>query len=130
MIRRFVEIIEKNINATSTILFSNIQKHFGPDSKTVYIRGTLTFADSSVLEIAIFADELHRTVNINKYRFHYMDKHGNMIFRYDNAPHHHEMPLFPHHKHFPDRVVESTIPSLKDVLNEISAIIIKNQPPH
>lgn len=75
MIRRFVEIIEKTINATSTILFSNIQKHFVPDSKTVYIRGTLTFADSSSLEIAIFANELHRTVNINKYRFPYMDKH-------------------------------------------------------
>ena len=71
MIRRFVEIIEKTINATSTILFSNIQKHFGPDSKTVYIRGSLTFADSSSLEIALFANELHRVVHIDKYRFHF-----------------------------------------------------------
>jgi hypothetical protein len=30
----------------------------------------------------------------------------------------------PHHKHTSDKIVPSTIPSIKDILNEISAIII------
>jgi hypothetical protein len=31
---------------------------------------------------------------------------------------------YPHHKHTPDKIVPSTVPSIKDILNEISAIII------
>ncbi|WP_461459310.1 toxin-antitoxin system TumE family protein [Methanothrix sp.] len=41
-----------------------------------------------------------------KYRFHLIDKNGEMVFRYDNAPHH-DNSTFPHHKHHADCVVES-----------------------
>ena len=85
--QRFVENIEKTITSTPGILSSYIQKQFGPDNKTVYLKGNLLFIDSSVLEIAIFANKVHDTVSIDKYRFHYMGKDGQMIFRYDNAPH-------------------------------------------
>jgi len=85
--QRFVENIEKTITNTPGILSSNIQKQFGPDSETVYLKGNFIFIDSSVLEIAIFANNILDTVAIDKYRFHYMGKNGQMIFRYDNAPH-------------------------------------------
>ncbi len=123
--QRFVENIEKTITYTPGILSSYIQKQFGPDNETVYLKGNLLFIDSSVLEIAIFANNIHETVSIDKYRFHYMGKDGQMIFRYDNAPHHQEITSFPHHKHTSDKVIQSTMPSLKDVLNEISALIIR-----
>ncbi|MBI5192295.1 MAG: hypothetical protein HZA08_02500 [Nitrospirae bacterium] len=122
--QKFVENIEKTITNTPCILSSNIQKQFGPDSETVYLKGTFIFIDSSVLEIAIFANNILNTVTIDKYRFHYMGKNGQIIFRYDNAPHHHEIASFPHHKHTTNKVIQSTMPSLKDVLNEISAFII------
>lgn len=125
MIQRFVENIEKTIASTPSILSSYIQKQFGPDNETVYLKGNLLFIDSSVLEIAIFANKFRNTISIDKYRFHYMNKEGQMIFRYDNAPHHQEITSFPHHKHTPDKVIQSPVPSLKDVLNEISAIIIR-----
>jgi len=35
-----------------------------------------------------------------------------------------EITSFPHHKHTPIKIIQSPMPSLKDVLNEISAIII------
>ncbi|MDO9123007.1 MAG: DUF6516 family protein [Deltaproteobacteria bacterium] len=47
-----------------------------------------------------------------------------MLFRYDNAPHHPEVTSHPHHKHISDNVILAREPSLKDVLDEISAIII------
>lgn len=122
--QRFVENIEKTITNTPGVLSSNIQKQFGPDSETVYLKGNLIFIDSSVLEIAIFANNVLDTVAIDKYRFHYMGKNGQMIFRYDNAPHHHKITSFPHHKHTTNEVIHTTMPSLKDVLNEISAFII------
>ena len=125
MIQRSIEDIEKTISTTPLVLSSNIQKQFSPDSKTVYIKGALIFIDSSILEVAIFANESTNAVNVDKYRFHYMDKHGEMLFRYDNAPHHREVITFPHHKHLPDRTIPSNMPTIKDMLNEISAIIIR-----
>ncbi len=50
-----------------------------------------------------------------------------MIFRYDNAPHHAETASFPHHKHVLDRVIPSSMPSISDLLNEISAIMLREQ---
>jgi hypothetical protein len=32
-----------------------------------------------------------------KYRYQYMDEARNLLFRYDNAPHHAEIDSFPHH---------------------------------
>ncbi len=125
--QRFVDHIEKAIASSSIILSSNIQKQFGPDSETVYLKGNLLFIDSSSLEIALFAEKTGASVTIDKYRLHYMDKQGAMIFRYDNAPHHRELSSFPHHKHTPDNVARSSMPSIKNVLNEISAIIIQNK---
>ncbi len=125
MIHRFVEDLEKTLASSPVILSSNIQKHFGPDKATVYFKSTLLFIDSSILEIAVFANKSHNAVSIDKYRFHYMDKYGRMLFRYDNAPHHPGLPSFPDHKHTENNVLASLQPTLKGILNEISAIILK-----
>ena len=124
MIQKFVEDIEKTISSSSIVLSSNVQKHFGPALETVYLKGRLLIIDSSILEIAIFATESRKTLSIEKYRLHYMNSTGQMLFRYDNAPHHPEIDSYPHHKHTFDKIMPSTMPSLKDILNEISAIII------
>ena len=124
MIQRFVEDIEKTIALSSIALSSNIQKYFGPALETVYIKGHLLIIDSSILEISIFATESRNTLSIDKYRLHYMNSTGQMLFRYDNAPHHPEVDTYPHHKHTSDKIMPSSMPSLKDILNEISAIIV------
>ena len=124
MIQRFVEDIEKTIASSSLVLSSNVQKHFGPALETLYLKGHLLIIDSSIFKIAIFATESRKTLSIKKYRLHYMNNTGQMLFRYDNAPHHPEIDSYPHHKHTPDKIVPSTMPSLKDILNEISTIII------
>jgi hypothetical protein len=124
VIKKFVADIEKTIDASSIVLSSNIQKYFGPAEETVYLKGHFIIIDSSILEIAIFTTASSNRLLIDKYRLHYMDSTGKMIFRYDNAPHHPELALYPHHKHIPDKIIPSTIPSLEDILNEISAIII------
>ena len=124
MINRFAEQIEKTLSSDPVILSTSIQKHFGPDNKTVYIKGSVVLVDSSVLEIAIFAYRARNSVIVDKYRFHYMDLKERLVFRYDNAPHHREVDSFPHHKHLPDKVIRAGIPSLQNVLNEISAFIL------
>ena len=93
MIQKFVENIEKIIASSSIVLSSDAQKHFGPALETVYLKGHLLIIDSSVLEVAIFAAESRKTVSIEKYRLHYMNSTGQMLFRYDNSPHHPEIVL-------------------------------------
>lgn len=124
MIQRFIDNIEKVIDAHPSVLSSTLQKQIGPDSRSVYLKGSIIFTDRSVLDISIFAVESRNTIIIDKHRYHYMDKRGHLVFRYDNAPHHRELSTFPHHKHLPDRVVSAPAPSLQEILNEISAVIL------
>ncbi len=124
MIRKFISDIENSIDSSSIVLSSNIQKYFGPGEETAYLKGHVTIIDSSILEIAIFAIESRGSLSIDKYRLHYMNKVGQMLFRYDNSQHHREIDTYPHHKHTRDKIVPSKMPSLKDILNEISAIIV------
>ena len=124
MIRRLIDDIEKAIRSHPTILSSTIQKQVGPDGNTIYLKGAITFTDLAILEFSIFANASGNRIVPDKYRFQYMDKTNHIIFRYDNAPHHRELMTFPHHKHLPDRVAPSALPSLADVLSEISAFML------
>jgi len=82
------------------------------------IDGEVFFIDESQLDFL-------EVVNTNKqakskYRYHYMDKSNEMIFRYDNAKHHPRIKTFPHHKHIMTRAVEGcNEPGIEEVLFEI-----------
>ncbi len=125
--RKFLEQFEKAVGSSPIVLSSHIEKHFGPSGETLYLRGSLRFIDSSMLEIAIFAAQDAHGIAVDKYRFQYMGSDGRMIFRYDNAPHHPDVVSFPHHKHSIDNVMPSSMPGIKDLLNEISARILQNK---
>ena len=59
-----------------------------------------------------------------KYSFNFSDGKRDMIFRYDNAPHHREIPTFPHHRHFRSNIQTSKEMGLAEVLSEIEKIIL------
>jgi hypothetical protein len=84
------------------------------------LRGRLLFVDGSMLEFMEYLKEENRL----KYRFHLMDKEGNIVFRYDNTPHHKDVSSFPHHKHLPINVVESDEIGIMDILDEIEMMIL------
>jgi len=124
VIRKFVAEIEKVIDSSSIVLSSNIEKYFSPGEETVYLKGRLIIIDSSILEIALFVTEFRKTLSIDKYRLHYMNSAGQVLFRYDNAPHHPDIDTHPHHKHTSAKIGASNVPSMQDILNEISSIIV------
>jgi len=74
----------------------------------------IVFFNGSVLEF---------TESIGPGRFrcrcHYMNRDGNLIFRYDNVPHHCDVATFPAHKHYPNSVVETDEVDLKRVVEEV-----------
>lgn len=85
----------------------------------LFADGRIVFYNGSILE---FTESI--TPDRFKYRYHYMDTESNLIFRYDNVPHHREIVTFPDHKHYPDTVVESEPVDLRQVIEEIISIIV------
>jgi len=61
----------------------------------------------------------------DRYSYHYQKSNTDLVFRYDNAPHHPEIETFPHHKHVEsdDNVIASQPPDVSEVLVEIDEII-------
>jgi hypothetical protein len=83
-----------------------------------FTKGKILFIDGSALE---FLEYLKGEIRL-KYRFHYMDENGELIFRYDNAPHH-EVSTFPDHKHTPEDVIASSPQELSTVIDEIERVV-------
>lgn len=106
---------------------SVIESHLIKDKRSLHIwiiEGQIYFMDGSVLFFIEFVNVKDKTERY-KYSYHYQDKTGNFIFRYDMAPHHKEIKSFPHHKHFKsEKIIESSDPSLIMVLDEIEDLIV------
>lgn len=108
------KITEKKIIAEKRVDYREFSSDEG------MIRGRLLFINGYVLEFMEYVTKEERP----KYRFHLMGKEGEMIFRYDNAPHH-DVLTFPHHKHLPEGVKESKEKGIIEVLKEIEMLVLK-----
>lgn len=62
--------------------------------------------------------ELH-TATYQKYSYHWQDKDGKLIMRWDNKPHWRNLKTFPHHKHEGNQVLPSHRVSIDDVIEAI-----------
>jgi hypothetical protein len=109
--------VEKKISKTDVIAEKAIEfREF--DINEGFVRGKVLFIDGSVLE---FPEYLKDDIRL-KYRFHYMNEKGALIFRYDNAPHY-QISTFPDHKHTSEDVIASSPQELSGVVDEIERII-------
>jgi len=87
--------------------------------------GRLRFWDGSLLEFVETLVVRGFLIVKTDYAYHYQDSEDQIIFRYDNAPHHPEIATFPHHKHFFDKqnrretFIAAALPDLHAVLREI-----------
>lgn len=118
MISDYFKDIELRIRASEVVADKKIDLLEFSSSEGM-IRGRLLLVDGSVLEFMEYLKGGSRL----KYRFHLMDKAGEMIFRYDDAPHHHTS-TFPHHKHAPDGIVGSAERGLLDILEEVETLLL------
>lgn len=124
MIKEYFEKLEKVISGFRDIIYKQtIHKNFYNEQQGI-IRGEIDFIDESELSFMEFKDiELRGKL---KYKYHYMDKDKGLIFRYDNAQHHPEIPTFPHHKHVLGNIEESEEPEMLDILSEIQKKVQNN----
>jgi len=89
---------------------------------TGFIRAQVRMIDGGLLEIAEFFVLEANTIIVENYKFHWQDSRGNLIKRWDNAPHHPEVGGFPHHLH--DGSEENVIPGVPNIGTEAALQLI------
>jgi hypothetical protein len=91
---------------------------------TGYVEGEITFIDGSRLIFFEFLRQTAAGLDREKYRYHFVDISDQLVFRYDDAPHHRRVATFPHHKHLPPSVTDSSAPGFAEVLAEVEAHVL------
>lgn len=120
LISDYFDEVESRLKRSEIVADKSIDlREFSPQEGM--LRGRLLLVDGSVLEFMEYLQEEKRL----KYRFHLMDRHGKMIFRYDNAPHH-NVSTFPHHKHLADSIDESREIGILEVLEEVEMLMLNS----
>ena len=122
LISEYFQQIESQIADCIYIIETSLVK----DKRSLHIgiiEGELFFIDESRLHFIEFVN-VKETIEVYKYSYHYQNRNGNLIFRYDMAPHHREIETFPHHKHIhSNKVMETYAPGLVQVLDEIDDLV-------
>lgn len=67
-----------------------------------YIKIKVDLINDSVVFIKEYVDTIERN-----YSYHWQDLDGNLIIRWDNAPHHKNIVTYPHHYHKNGKIFES-----------------------
>lgn len=93
-----------------------------PDREEMIV-GRLRFWDGSLLYFSETLVEREVLLLKAEYAYHYQNSAGDLVFRYDNSPHHPYIATHPHHKHLPTGIVAAQPPDFSDVLQEIDSLL-------
>ncbi len=124
MLAEYFVNFDSIVNSLDFVLYSEIQKRKINDLLGV-IEGKLIF-EHGVLDVLEVIKITDNQLTKKKYKYHFRNQTDEMIFRYDNAPHHQNVTTFPHHKHFKAEITESNEPDIIQILAEIKALLTKN----
>ena len=121
MITEYFKDFDNIVNSCDFIVSSEIKKR-AVNKFLGIIEGVLAFevGKLDVLEVIKgIADDFSK----KKYKYNFRNLENEVVFRYDNVPHHKNISTFPHHKHIADSVVESHEPKIQQILVEIEIIL-------
>jgi hypothetical protein len=108
------------VNKYQKIIKSWAVDQFEAEGPHVRLKGRVVFTDGSVL----FFRQIILDGSTFKYAYHWQETKGNLICRWDNAPHWPDIATHPHHKHIvlkgKEQVLESRGGDLEEILKEIS----------
>jgi len=102
MMEKHLRDLDELISVASEVINVEIIRRSVWDTgleKVAIYRYRLTMIDGSLLELTERLVEERETLSIKKYRHHWQSRDGQLIKRWDNAPHHPEIDTFPHHLH-------------------------------
>jgi len=117
ILSQYLGDIENTIRKLESVNIENYEEEVLTSSR-VNLRIRVRFLSGNLLELneAIIL-EANQIIHLG-YRYHFQDQHNNLIFRYDNTPHFPDLKSFPHHKHLSNKVEESGMPFILNVIEE------------
>jgi len=124
----YLESVRNFLLTDSRINRHQIMREY-EDVEKSYIRARLTLADESFLEFSEYIEQgSGDEIAITKYSYHWIDKDGKMLRRWDNTNHFPKLKNAPHHTHTPTGEAEETITpgaptNIFIILDEIAKII-------
>lgn len=88
------------------------------EERVQFLRVRAEMIDGSLLYIreAVFP-------HTSKYSYHWQTSAGELLIRWDNAPHHRKIPTHPDHKHQGEQISPSARIVVEEVLEEIAAVL-------
>ncbi len=89
--------LQKAIRAAPHVLRIDMQFE-EIDANECYVRGILTLIGGFELHVAEYV-LTEPAATRPKYRYHLQTTDGNLVSRWDNAPHHPDIATFPDHRH-------------------------------
>ena len=90
--------------------------------KQAVIQASVVLVDGSSLHVREYIDAAYGIKKVS-YGYHYQDRHGKLVFRYDNARH--KLALqSKEHKHLSDNsIVEAAAPSISELVEEVVSFL-------
>jgi len=119
----YLESVRKLLLTDFRIIRHQIFREF-EESEKAYIRARLTLSDGSFLEFSEYIEQATEdAIQITDYSYHWIDKDGKFLRRWDNTRHHPHLENFPYHIHDSetDEVTSGKPVSIFAVLDEIAS---------
>ncbi|MCX6030316.1 MAG: DUF6516 family protein [Chloroflexi bacterium] len=124
-LQRYLERLFDTIHSRQEILVEHFHIEEVLPDRLADVEGRLPFSDGSLLEFSETVIMRGLVLVKTDYAYHYQRADGRLVFRYDNAPHHRELPGFPEHKHEEGRIVSAGAPDLNHVFREIDSFLYR-----
>lgn len=104
LLSHYLDDVESEIRKLQDVYVESYEEEILAHDR-INLRIRVRFSEGYLLEVneAVVADV--EQIKHLGYRYHFQDRHNNLVFRYDNTPHFPKLENFPHHKHIPDGVI-------------------------
>ena len=117
--RHFDQVELRLIQSPAIGSYRILRREVAPGDGKLRLKAVLI--DGGVIELFEYVTESGGLICLSKYSFHWQDAHGKLKQRWDNAPHHPELPGAPHHIHHANNTVEGIMaaPDIFSVIDQI-----------
>ena len=128
-LRRYLTRLHNIIDSRRELTIERLQIDEIVPGREGVIEGRLRFWDASLLEFVEVLVVRGVVLVKTDYAYHYQDQQNQLIFRYDNAPHHPQIATHPHHKPVvrqggqSEQIEAAVSPHLNDVFHEIDQLL-------
>ena len=122
IIRKHFDTVESRLVESPVIIsYEVLKREIAPSNGKIRVKAILS--DGGVVELFEYIAESDSRIRLLKYSFHWQDKQGRLRRRWDNVPHHLDLPNAPHHVHNQNQSVQGVVdvPNVFFVIGEIEA---------